>query len=42
MRWTTVFRVWDSNGNYVAEYPRMAPAVAHAARIGGTWTRGRY
>ena len=41
MRYTVTFWVWDAAGNYVANYPRQADAVKHAARIGGTWTRGR-
>ena len=40
--YTMTFWVWDAQGKYVTKYDRKAPAVAHAERIGGTWTRQRY
>ncbi len=40
--YTVVFWVYDSSGNIVTHYARQHLAVAHAARIGGTWKRGRY
>lgn len=41
MRYDVVFWVWDAAGNAVTQYARKADAVKHAARIGGTWNKGR-
>jgi len=41
MQYTTVFWVYAVQGEMVTIYPRKADAVAHAARIGGVWRRGR-
>lgn len=35
------FWVYDAQGEIVTNYARKADAVAHAARIGGTWKKGR-
>lgn len=42
VQYTVTFWVMDSNGNVVDNYGSQRKAVEHAAKIGGTWRRGRY
>jgi len=39
--WTMTFWVFNASGEIVTNYANKSAAVAHAARIGGTWKRGR-
>lgn len=39
--YTFTYWVYDAKGEIVTNYARQADAAKHAARIGGTWRKGR-